>query len=214
LILPISQWSAHGISLSEGNGPIDPVAHADEDESVVVDLHVGKAFFSPGPDAGTNLHAGKVITLQPGDAVRVETSESIQNKGRAFGQVCSRSSLTYKGLIVSNIKIDPHFRGKLQVTVYNVGRRPVRLPSHEEGGFCSVFFQSIVSEVEGPMRSAPPPPRKETHGLRDFVARNKRGIITVVVSLILSISGSLIATAISSSSASDTPADTTATTLP
>jgi dCTP deaminase len=211
LIIPISRWNEFGITLSDGRNAINPVEHADTDEAVVVDLHVGKAFFAPGPDAGTELAYGKSILVQPGDAVRVETFEQVMNKGKSFGQVCSRSSLTYKGLVVSNIKVDPNFSGKLQITVYNVGRRPVRLPRRDEGGFCSVFFQSIVDDVDGTTRTSPPPPRRETNAVKDFVARNKRGVVTVMVSLIVSVAGSLIATGLTSGSASGDDVTTTTT---
>lgn len=196
MIIPLSQWQAHGIEVRKDDGEtIDPVRAADPDEKVVLDLHIGKVRYNPGPDAGQDIRDGQNIVIKPGAAFRFETVENFIVGRKVFGQVCSRASLTNRGLIVANIKVDPLFQGKLAVTVYNVAPAAIKLPAGEH--FCSVFFQEMSSEVQGNnVRTPPGPPSRSSSRSRDFWDRNRQFIFTVVISLIISVAGSLIATSV------------------
>lgn len=69
MIVPLSEWKSSGIELfSPLNASIDAEATAPQGEHVVYDLHVGKAYYAPGPDAGTAIKDGQKLTIKPGDA--------------------------------------------------------------------------------------------------------------------------------------------------
>ena len=55
-----------------------------------------------------------------------------------MGFICSRASLASKGLIVSNLKVDPNYSDTLYVTVFNAGTGSI--PLEPRAPFCAVVF--------------------------------------------------------------------------
>jgi deoxycytidine triphosphate deaminase len=207
MIIPLSQWESSGIAV-RGGSPlqrIDPVSASDPDEQIVLDLHVGAVRYAPGPDAGRTLKDHRPIAIDPGEAFRFETIENFTIGPMVFGQVCSRASLTSRGLVVANIKVDPKFQGCLAVTVYNIGRERVTIQRDEP--FCSVFFQQLTVEVDGPVRTPPGPIPRGSRPFTEALVRNKQIVVTAIVALVVSIAGSLIASTFDSNApSSNSPA--------
>jgi deoxycytidine triphosphate deaminase len=193
LILPLAEWKDNDISITSGDTQqaVDLATYADHVEKIVLDLYVGSAFYIVGPDAGKELAPDSKLLVRPGEAIRIKTREVLHVGSAVFGQLCSRSSLTSKGLVVSHIKIDPKFNGRLTVTVFNVGKASIEVP--RENGFCSLFFQQISQSVNGATRTPPEDPNRKGAPAREWMARNWRAVITVMISLVISVSGSVIA---------------------
>jgi dUTPase len=150
MIIRSCDFPTYGLQI-EGDGapPTDPK------EQVVRDLHIGKAFRTPG-DANRHELA-KHVFLKPNDCILLETYEQLTVPSGVFGMVVSRAGLAAEGIIVASLKIDPLFNGQLTVTVINVGKRLLRV---EQGmPFCSVFFQSMEQPAHGPVSRTPPVPR-------------------------------------------------------
>ena len=55
-----------------------------------------------------------------------------------MGLICSRASLAARGLIVSNLKVDPNYHDTLYITVFNAGTGTI--PLKAEYPFCAVVF--------------------------------------------------------------------------
>jgi len=190
VIIPLTDWAAESIQVFVGTEAISPSAHADHVEKIVLDLHVGSAYYEPGPGTGTKLNPGERLKVRPGRAVRIYTSESFVLPKNVFGELVSRASLTARGLVAANIKLDPSFSGQLHVTLFNVSTDTVFLKADE--AFCSVFFHKLDREVDGNTRRAPDPPVREK-GVAATLSRHSDRLITVGIALSVSIIGSGIA---------------------
>lgn len=194
MILTLKEWGSNGIKLSDSDGQIDVTARADEGEKVVYDLRVGDVFWSPGPDTGQKLNPGDRLRIAPGDMRRIRTREKLDVGNSVFGLVVSRASWTFRGLVVANIKVDPLFKGVLQVSLYNTSDKAVIISGDDT--FCSIFFQKLSSQVEGEHRNSPDVPPRDYSKIKGLWFDNKKQILTVGTSLLLSILGSLIATGV------------------
>jgi dUTPase len=150
MIIKIADFSARGIQVMRGGAPAPDVK-----EQVAYDLHIGSAYRIPG-DA--NRHAlPDSLFLKPNDCILFETEESLSIPADLFGLIVSRASLAAEGIVVANLKIDPRFYGPLAVTVINTGRRYLHV--YKGMPFCSIFFQSLESSVDGHDPRTPPQPR-------------------------------------------------------
>jgi len=195
MTIPLSQWSAHDIVVRTGGSriPVDLASYADHVERVVLDLHVGSAFYQSGADAGKELPGNRRLLIRPGQMIRIKTREELHVGPEVFGQLVSRSSLTARGLVVASIKIDPKFVGRLTVVVFNVGETRIEVP--REDGFCSVFFHKLASAVDGDIRTPPEDPNRKSTSLVDWFGRNWRAVLAAAITLIVSVVGSIIAAA-------------------
>jgi len=136
---------------------IDPAAPPRDEDVASYDLRVGAIYCEPG-NAQRLTFPGAGLTLRRNSCLAIETEEELTVPDGIFGQLCSRGSLSARGLIVANTKVDPQFRGRMLVTVFNAGTKPIRL----QKGECifSVFFQLL----ERPSNRTQPrdPPKLET----------------------------------------------------
>jgi len=122
-------------------------------EEVAYDLHVGPSYKRPGDE--NPIPMPRSITLLPNDCVRIDTEEEIRTPVGVFGQSCSRTSLTWEGLVASNLKIDPNFQGRLEIAVFNTSKRGIHLRRGDS--FCSIFFFTLQNSLEpgSPIRVPP-----------------------------------------------------------
>jgi hypothetical protein len=95
------------------------------------------------------------LILGSNDCVRIDTEEEIRTPVAVFGQICSRASLTQEGLVVANLKIDPNFQGRLNITVFNTSRHVISIA--KEASFCSLFFFTMENQINAnsPVRVPP-----------------------------------------------------------
>lgn len=155
-----------------------PETHEDDQhELVTLDLHASKEIIPPGY---TQFVAWTKwpFPLGPGKCMMIKTAEVLNVSVSVFGQVCSRGSLTAKGMLVANTKIDPAFHGPLTVCVFNASHRELLI---EEGmAFCSVFFHEIKGEVPQIPR-VPPDLVADRRSMRDAIRSGIRQHAAVVL---------------------------------
>ncbi len=107
-------------------------------ELICCDLSVGKLYREPGKAEPFDLTEHQ---LRPGECMVVQTREEFTVPDGVFGMLCSKGSLTEKGIMVPNTKVDPMFGGPLYISVYNASRRPVLI---KQGmSFCSIVFHLL-----------------------------------------------------------------------
>ena len=88
------------------------------------DLRVGSEYRDHRDSVKHDLLDNGFITLQPGAAVIIETTEEVQFPKTRFGHIVPKVGLLQKGLSNTSSKIDPGYEGKLLITVFNLGKRP------------------------------------------------------------------------------------------
>lgn len=114
-------------------------------ELVAVDLTIGSRYRIPGKSNWFDLK--KSFVLRPGRCALIRTEEKIELPNDIFASVFSRGSLSAKGIVVSNTKVDPLFSGVLHIPVFNAGSQSIEL---ERGTyFCSIVFHTLEHPVPG-----------------------------------------------------------------
>lgn len=191
MIIPVAQWEASGIEVFHNDADTAVGVGDIGEERVVLDLHVGNAYYDPGPRAARTIGPGQSLKLPPGKTIRIRTRQRFTIADGVFGQVCSRSSLTANGLIVAPIKVDPMFTGHLQVTVFNASGSTVSVPT--EDGFCSIFFSKLSANVGGRNRLAPEAPALRGSAWGEFIRRNQRALVVSIFTFVLSVAASIVA---------------------
>src|SRR2546428_13642603 len=81
--------------------------------------------------AGVDLRVDRNIRLKPKKHLLVASIESVELSDRIVGFLHLRSSLAREGLFASLALVDPGFRGKLTVILYNSGDSAVNLAKGE-----------------------------------------------------------------------------------
>ncbi len=155
----------------------------EEKEKIVYDLHVGKSFQKPG-DANSQKMPD-VYKLQAGHCILLTTKEELSLPSNVFGQLCSKGSLTALGLFVGNTKVDPLFRGRLDISAFNASGSVIEIKKGQS--FCSIFFNTIEHDVEdAASRRSPEMPFRRESKLKQFICDHRAQIITAIMTIILS----------------------------
>ena len=183
-----SEWESHDVAIGAKNadGNLTPVEHSGKGE-MSWDLSIGGILVREG---GASLHRmERGFVLKPNECVVLETREHIRTGPKVLGFICSRASLASKGLIVSNLKVDPNYSDTLYVTVFNAGTGNIPLDTGEP--FCAVVF----GETDGvcTVETRRPDPEGISSGWSEWLMRTTPYIITAAVSVALSAVGSIIA---------------------
>lgn len=170
---------------------IVPTPPNDDDELVCVDMTVGQYYMNPGN--AQRFRFDKPFKLKPGRCIVVETEEKLNVPDGVLGLLCSRGSLTERGLLVPNTKIDPIFGGHLDISMYNSGQRPIIV---ERGmKFCSVIFCRLEEETKSRhVRSAPPMHGDGLGLFRAFWEQHASTIIASIATVLLATIGAAVAT--------------------
>jgi len=170
---------------------IVPVPTTDVEELVCVDLSAGQYYMHPGNAQRFKLE--KPYKLKPGKCIVVETEEKLNVPDGVIGLLCSRGSLTERGLLVPNTKVDPFFGGHLDISIYNAGQRPIVI---ERGlRFCSIIFCHLEEETKSKhVRSAPPMHGDGLGTFRAFWEEHASAIIASITTIVLAILGAAVAT--------------------
>ena len=140
---------------------IDQQQVADRSSSnVCYDLRIGREY-RDHRDRGKHALAVKgKLKLAPGAAVIVETEESVHLPRQLFALVVPKVGILQRGLSNTMSKVDPGYRGRLLVTLFNLGKRTVTLERHER--FCSLCVLRVehgamlygkgAKSIEGPSK--------------------------------------------------------------
>lgn len=111
----------------------------DPKEEVCVDLSVGDSYMEAG--SSESLTTDGQYFLKPGRCIIIRTAEELSIPNDVFGLLCSKGSLSLLGFFVPNTKVDPLFSGKLDIALYNAGKKELSITKEKK--FCSIIFQKI-----------------------------------------------------------------------
>ena len=182
-MIQLKEWQASGVRLWVENSSVDPVASFLEgsDERIVFDLCVGDRV-QRGPRQSWR-EMPDVLTLRPGECVRVATREKVSTSGAVFGLICSRASLAADGFYVSNIKVDPQFSGWLEIAVLNASRDYIQISKGMR--FASLLFFDLRSTMDEPVPRFPTETKPvRAIGIRERLLRAAPFVLTAVLSVV------------------------------
>jgi dUTPase len=158
-------------------------------ELVAVDLTVGSRYRVPGKSEWFELRGQHL--LRPGRCVLIQTQEKLQLPANIFASIFSRGSLSAKGLVVSNTKVDPLFSGTLNIPVFNAGKQSIKL---EYGArFCCIVFHLLEQPVpENSKREPIDMGSREQSLFIDLFIEYLPHLITGLLSLLAAVAGTYI----------------------
>jgi deoxycytidine triphosphate deaminase len=158
----------------------------DDTEHVTIDLTVGDQYQVAGQAEWHQLDHS--YTLVPNRCILVRTRERVMLPANIFGVLCSKGSLSARGLIISNTKVDPIFGDYLSIPLFNAGGSPLEIKAGMK--FCSIYFQELEQSIpQLAYRKAVIQWTTKRNPFKDFLRMNS-GLI--VSSLLASICGALI----------------------
>lgn len=187
-MIPLERWEDEKIKITSHSERRDPVAASEgSDERVALDLHVGDDYQEDFQDVWLAMPT----TLRPNDCVRIRVDESISTPDHVFGQVCSKGGTSAEGLLVANQKVDPNFHGRLELAVFNAGKRSVKVD--KDLVFASLWF----SRLDSPLTDAPPreparPPGLTSRDWRERWHAAKPHVLTGMGSVAVIVLGDVI----------------------
>ena len=123
---------------------ISPMPSDDAFQPSSIDLRLGEGFISID---GTKL-ADKQITVQPNDFLLASTLESVQLPSGIVAKLEGKSSIGRKGIFVHVTAgyVDPGWKGRLTLEIYNASSEPYLLASGSK--ICQIRFMRLSSPVE------------------------------------------------------------------
>jgi deoxycytidine triphosphate deaminase len=111
------------------------------------DLRVGEKYRDHrNDDSGETVVENGFIDLPAGVSIIIQTQEVVVLPKCRFGHIVPKVKLLQQGLANTPTKVDPGFDGHLLITVFNHGKRTLKLARHQP--FCAMY----VMTVEGPVR--------------------------------------------------------------
>lgn len=121
-----------------------------------IDLTVGKECYNLTTGERIYLEGDKIFPMRHGDFVVIWTSEELDVPSSWFGLVSSKVSLVAQGLTHIGTKVDPGFKGRLQLSFKNDGHRIIELK--EGRPICNVAFFRLPEATGKDYEGAPPIP--------------------------------------------------------
>lgn len=156
------------------------------------DLRVGNEYQDHRDLHAMKLSDNSSICLQPGSAIIIETLESVQFPASRFGHIVPKVSLLQSGLSNTSSKIDPGYGGKLLITVFNLGKKPVSLKKGQK--FCTLYVLDTkpgVTAYQKEPKGLPGTSRKnKLDTFRDFIEINQTfltGLLLVMTLLLTAV---------------------------
>ena len=123
---------------------ISPMPSDDAFQPSSIDLRLGEGFLSID---GTKL-GDKQITVQPNDFLLASTLESVELPSSIVAKLEGKSSIGRRGIFVHVTAgyIDPGWKGRLTLEIYNASSEPYKLTSGEK--ICQIRFMRLSSPVD------------------------------------------------------------------
>ncbi|MEH2447394.1 MAG: hypothetical protein V7K18_16800 [Nostoc sp.] len=165
--------------------------HNTKSSNASYDLRVSDEYRDHRDSGKTDLLENSTISLQPGSAVIIETVESVQFPKSRFGHVVPKVSLLQDGLSNTSSKIDPGYEGKLSITVFNLGKRTVKLRKGQD--FCTLYViedkEGVIPYTKDPKKIAGNSRKDLLSRLKDFIETNQADftIILTIATIVLTI---------------------------
>ncbi len=148
------------------------------DANVSYDLQVGGQYRDHRNDGGTGLEDGDELVLYPSGAVIVQTEEHFHMPTCRFGHIVPKVRLLQQGISNTSSKVDPGYDGRLLVTVFNLGKRTVRLRRGQ--AFCALYILDIMAGAQPygkPSQQIESAPRtRRLQRVRDLIDSNPTAV--------------------------------------
>jgi len=154
------------------------------------DLRLGEEAYKSAPPEKINVRERGVLVIEPGQFIIFTTLENIKLTTKVAGHIGVRSFYTRKGLVpLLGPQLDPGYRGKPSINVFNVGTRDVVIPYGDP--VCTVEFYELPIEATKTYSG----PYQEKYGILvediQFLTETKgatlRDVIQTISSLSLSV---------------------------
>jgi dCTP deaminase len=121
---------------------LDASQVTDNSSSVSYDLRVGSEYRGHRDAEKTELPDGAEIVLRPGNAVLIQTEETVFLPRKLFGYVVPKVTLLQAGISNTLSKVDPGYNGPLIVTLFNLGKKDFKLKRRAQ--FCSLVIHTVA----------------------------------------------------------------------
>jgi dCTP deaminase len=163
-----------------------------DDSNISYDLRIGPEYWDHRDLAKGELPEGKDIPIHPGDAIIIQTEEWVQFPKCMFGQIVPKVSLLQEGISNTSSKVDPGYEGNLLITIYNLGKKEVRLSRGQP--FCSLYILRVEDGArpygKQPKRITSAKARGKLRRSIDWIQRNSAllsvlSVIAYIVSAIV-----------------------------
>jgi deoxycytidine triphosphate deaminase len=162
-----------------------------KDTNVSYDLRIGPEYRDHREVGKTELLAGGEIKLLPGTAVIVRTEESVHFPKSMFGQIVPKVSLLQMGISNTASKVDPGYNGNLLITIFNLGKKTIRL--HRGEPFCSLYVLQVLEGAHPYDKQAKriegAGSRSRFRKVRDFLEINSAlfSVLSIIATLVLTV---------------------------
>jgi len=115
------------------------------------DLHLGPQAFSSRRREIIDISREGILILEPGEFGIVLTHEKLQLPADIAAHFGLRSYFSRKGLTAfGGIQVDPGFRGRLKIGLYNLSPKNIALSCFEP--FCTIEFYRLSQPVAEPYK--------------------------------------------------------------
>jgi len=123
---------------------ISPMPFDDAFQPSSIDLRLGEGFLSIN---GTTL-GDETLTVQPNSFVLASTLENIELSSSLVAKLEGKSSIGRKGIFVHVTAgyVDPGWKGRLTLEIYNASSEPYVLQSGNK--ICQIRFMRLSSPVD------------------------------------------------------------------
>jgi dCTP deaminase len=112
-----------------------------DDANATYDFCLGNTYRDHRDPSQTDLGPDDTLKLLPGMAVVVATEEEVHFPQSLFGVIVPKVSLLHEGVSNTTSKIDPGYNGRLYITIFNLGKKPIELKRGQK--ICSVFLLRV-----------------------------------------------------------------------
>lgn len=153
------------------------------------DLRIGNEYKGHDDANKRDLLDEEEIRLDPNSAVIIETMEVVSFPKSRFGHIVPKVSLLQHGISNTSSKIDPGYNGHLLITVFNLGKKTIRLKKNDP--FCTLYVLGIgegvvAYEKIGKKLPGNSVPKNTVAELADYVERHPT-LFNVVLTIVTTI---------------------------
>lgn len=108
------------------------------------DLRIGSHYRDHRDAEPSSLNDDSYIEIYPGEAFIVETEEAVHFPKSFFGYILPKVTKLQDGISNTSSKVDPGYHGTLLVTIFNLGKKTIKLKRKEK--FCSLHVVEISNK--------------------------------------------------------------------
>jgi|SRR5581483_11915633 len=124
----------------------DETQFENDNPNASYDLRIGRAYKDHRDQEQWTLPTGGEIPLLPGGAILIETEEEVWLPRGRFGYIVPRVTLLQDGVSNTLSKVDPGYHDHLVVTVFNLGKKVVKLKQGQR--FCALVVHDVADGIK------------------------------------------------------------------